>query len=190
MRWPIHCTDMSELVRTCPFIRSMAWRTYNHHHLTFVLFVFPYHSLCHSRTFHSELFILLTYSFVFQKKTTKNYSFLATRFNSSETWETEYLLVSLKWNLLFLVHFQSPIWSCKFCHWKKEKEKKNHHQSNNFNCNWSNQKTIHAMASIFKKNGCHACFMKKTQTEMPEKKWITLILLARLSTWCFSENHS
>jgi len=68
-------------------------------------------------------YYLLTYSFLFQKNNKKLFVF-GDSIHSSETWETEYLLVSLKWNLLFLVHFQSPIWSCKFCHWKKEKEKK------------------------------------------------------------------
>jgi hypothetical protein len=188
MRWPIHCTDMSELVRTCPFIRSMAWRTYNHHHLTFVLFVFPYHSLCHSRTFHSDLFILLTY--LFQKNNKKLFVF-GDSIHSSETWETEYLLVSLKWNLLFLVHFQSPIWSCKFCHWKKEKEKKIIINQITLIVIGQIKKKIHAMASIFeKKTDVTHALWRKHRLKCLKKKWITLILLARLSTWCFSENHS
>ena len=77
---------------------------------------------------------------------------------NSETWETEYLLVSLMWNLLFPSPLCQYEKSCKFCHWIKK-------SNDNITPNWNSKKIINARV-----DGCHACFMKKTQTEMPEQK--------------------
>lgn len=63
---------------------------------------------------------------------------------NSETWETEYLLVSLMWNLLFPSPLCQYEKSCKFCHWIKK-------SNDNITPNWNSKKN----------NQCHGRWMSR-----------------------------
>lgn len=81
---------------------------------------------------------------------------------NSETWETEYLLVSLMWNLLFPSPLCQYEKSCKFCHWRKK-------SNDNITPNWNSKKN----------NQCHGRWMSRMLYEENTdwNAWIETLML-------------